>query len=64
MFRKFLESKFLKGKMTYAGIAGFALPMIGKALGVDIAESDWATVIQAIGIVVATMGRIRAAHQE
>lgn len=61
---KMLLSKVLKGKLTYIGIAGVAVPMIGQLLGLELADSDVATVVQGIGIVVAAFGRWRAAHQE
>lgn len=60
---KMLLSKFLKGKVTYIGIAGVAIPIIGQLLGVEIADSDLAQVMESVGIVVATFGRWRAAHQ-
>lgn len=60
---KLLMSKILKGKVTYIGIAGVAIPVIGQLLGVEIADSDVAQIIESAGIIVATFGRWRAAHQ-
>jgi hypothetical protein len=60
---KWLESRFLKGKITYAGIGVAVLPLIAKALGIDVTGPEVDQLVQAIGLAVALAGRVRAAHQ-
>lgn len=63
MFKKILESRFLKGKLTYTGIGIFLIPVVGKLLGIELGEHDITPIIEGVGSVIAIIGRLRAAHQ-
>lgn len=60
---KFLESKFIKGKLTYLGIAVMLAPLVSYFLGLDVSSDEVGQVLQVIGTVVAVAGRWRALHQ-
>lgn len=60
---KFLESKFIKGKLTYAGIAIVLAPLVSHFIGLDISSDNVNQALEFFGLVVTIVGRLRAAHQ-
>lgn len=60
---KFLESKFIKGKLTYLGVAVMLAPLVSYFIGLDVSSDEVGQVLQVVGTLVAIAGRWRALHQ-
>ena len=59
-WRRRKEKQMLEGKLTYTALAAVAAPIVGRLLGIELAESDMAMVFQAAMVLVGVYGRWRA----
>lgn len=54
------ERKMLKGKLTYISWAAVGAPILGRLLGIELAEADLVALISAGFVLVGIFGRWRA----
>lgn len=59
---KILKSKFIKGHMTWLGVATMLAPLVSQYLGYD-AGPDLVNVAHGIGSVMVLVGKARAVYQ-